>query len=406
MTVDSAYFSETYLADPGLEYPFSFESIGEDAIDVYVISSAGVYSLLSPSAYTLTFGYRSPIFSRGKVVLDTKLSAGEQLHIERKTPITNDQVIPSNEDFPSAVVEFALDKLTFILQEIEDHKCDCRGVPEDGVCAAYACDALDYWGFLEGLSTFPMNDPTFSNIVPASFASTSGSEDLNVKSGYVGLAYGGFIDKWAVTGAEPDFCPSGESQDFFVLLDAVGGFEEWLYLTDSGFRDVMVISGIAIGDMESQVANLNSRWDFAGGPVFRNPRITLRTSASGNTTVDFVGDTLQSSTVLQFDTSEPYVFRVEVTVEKVPGTGGGDEVLMTGSVYVAGQSFSWSEQPNISPNTLTRGVASGDDYKVHRLGNVILLSSYVGDVDSAELEIALERNFNTYEPPTSGCPTN
>jgi hypothetical protein len=125
MTVDSAYYIEQYLEDGEFNYPFQMESIGVDAVEVYVISS-GVRTLLPSTEYTIEFGYRNPVNSGGKVVLNAALADGEILQIERATPITNDQVFAAGKPFDAEAFEYAIDKLTFILQELEGSVCDCR----------------------------------------------------------------------------------------------------------------------------------------------------------------------------------------------------------------------------------------------------------------------------------------
>jgi hypothetical protein len=52
MTVDSAYFAEQKERDEDTEFPFEIESIGDEAMRVYLIKD-GV-------RYRLTFGYPDP----------------------------------------------------------------------------------------------------------------------------------------------------------------------------------------------------------------------------------------------------------------------------------------------------------------------------------------------------------
>lgn len=131
MTVDSAYQIEYFEAHEGLVYTFDTESIGSPAIEVYIIDSLNNKALLPGSSYTLEFGYRDPIHHRGTVTLLTPLAKGTFLSIERRTPRTQDLVIENNKQFPSGEMEFGMDKITFMLQELEGHLCDCRG-DEDG----------------------------------------------------------------------------------------------------------------------------------------------------------------------------------------------------------------------------------------------------------------------------------
>ena len=47
MSIDSVYFPERRLRDEEVEYPFTFESLGEDAVKVYLIKADGTRILLS-----------------------------------------------------------------------------------------------------------------------------------------------------------------------------------------------------------------------------------------------------------------------------------------------------------------------------------------------------------------------
>lgn len=128
-----------------------------------------------PTYRVVRDSYRDPIFSRGKVILSRPLEPGQRLAIERKTPIT--QLVPFTRDEPFSAegFEYAMDKITFIQQEIEGHACDCR--PKDAEddaedkyyeenpdCEPYACDSytkmLDRYEFekLRGWTLFEDRD--------------------------------------------------------------------------------------------------------------------------------------------------------------------------------------------------------------------------------------------------------
>lgn len=47
MTIDSRYKAETRYRDSEVEYPFTFESIGEDAVKVYLVKEDGTRVLLT-----------------------------------------------------------------------------------------------------------------------------------------------------------------------------------------------------------------------------------------------------------------------------------------------------------------------------------------------------------------------
>ena len=108
--------------------------------------------------------YRDPIFKRGKVILSEPLPAGAQLSIERKTPITNEFEAEPLQPFDAEQFEYQIDKMTFILQEIEGHYCDCRNVVddpggEDGFeiyCREFDCAAYETQLIAEGMEVQPL----------------------------------------------------------------------------------------------------------------------------------------------------------------------------------------------------------------------------------------------------------
>ena len=50
MTIDSRYAPEFRLRDKEVEYPFTFESLGEDAVKVYLVLDDGTRILLRRTA--------------------------------------------------------------------------------------------------------------------------------------------------------------------------------------------------------------------------------------------------------------------------------------------------------------------------------------------------------------------
>lgn len=52
MTIDSFYFPEPKSRDNEVEYPFTMESLGEDAIRVYLIRADGTRVLLTREGAT------------------------------------------------------------------------------------------------------------------------------------------------------------------------------------------------------------------------------------------------------------------------------------------------------------------------------------------------------------------
>lgn len=50
MTIDSTYQPELKARDSEVEYPFSFESLGEEAVKVYLVKDDGSRVLLTRTA--------------------------------------------------------------------------------------------------------------------------------------------------------------------------------------------------------------------------------------------------------------------------------------------------------------------------------------------------------------------
>lgn len=130
MTVDSKYDSvRTYLNDGGTEYPYPFESIGDDAVRMYKVEADGTETLLVAGLhYTVRFSdYRGSVPYRGNIVLAAPLAGGSNLRVERKTPIDNTIDYSTKTILDYRQLEYSFDKICFIEQEIEGHFCDCRG---------------------------------------------------------------------------------------------------------------------------------------------------------------------------------------------------------------------------------------------------------------------------------------
>jgi hypothetical protein len=135
MTVlTESYDPQTWAAavDPDLgAYLFVFPNIGVESMEIWEIDTAGERTLVSASDYTLTFTGSLPLYTGGGFVMTRVHPAGtEFVSIERNTPITQLVDIQPYSRFPPQVLEFGLDKLTLIAQEIESRKCDCRETPE------------------------------------------------------------------------------------------------------------------------------------------------------------------------------------------------------------------------------------------------------------------------------------
>ena len=131
MTVDSFYYPQVFVNDGDTEYTVDIESVGDVAIDVYKVAGA-VRTLLTPDFhYTLEFEeHLDPIFTRVKILLAAPLSADGHLEVFRKTPIATTYEEIAGEPFRTEQLEYAMDKICYIQQEIEGHACGCPPYPD------------------------------------------------------------------------------------------------------------------------------------------------------------------------------------------------------------------------------------------------------------------------------------
>jgi hypothetical protein len=135
MTVDSKYDTvTTYRNNGGTQYPYPYESIGNPAPRLYSVAADGTATeLVRGFQYKVKFSeYRENTPYRGTILLKNPLPAGTNLRVERKTPITQEIDFAGKEILDPNQIEYALDKICFIEQEIEGHFCDCRGVEYPG----------------------------------------------------------------------------------------------------------------------------------------------------------------------------------------------------------------------------------------------------------------------------------
>jgi hypothetical protein len=139
MTIDSIYVPETFNVVPELEYQFTFEHIGETAVFVYEIDNQGNRYLKTQNVdYTLSLDTSTaPIYFGGTVNFTIPHAAAiVQVEIARATPITQLVDYGDYTPFPAATHEFALDKLTMIIQE-QLGNLGLGGGGEGGDCAGY-----------------------------------------------------------------------------------------------------------------------------------------------------------------------------------------------------------------------------------------------------------------------------
>jgi hypothetical protein len=129
MTISTEYSATKYINTGQTEFPFTWESIGLAAIEVWAefeTDTPGVYDrvLARPDLYTVRFGGVGVTYSGGTVVLNQPSSPFvARISIERNTLITQTVDLKNFGPFKMPVLEFMLDKMVMIIQELADRKC-------------------------------------------------------------------------------------------------------------------------------------------------------------------------------------------------------------------------------------------------------------------------------------------
>lgn len=125
MSITKQYIPEWQDANEDDEYSFFFESIGAQALEVYEVNGLGVPTFLSPNFYSVEFVGRRPLFDGGNIIITQhQIPDFTALKMVRNTPIYQTVDWKTFARFPSVMVEFALDRLTMILQELNNRLCD------------------------------------------------------------------------------------------------------------------------------------------------------------------------------------------------------------------------------------------------------------------------------------------
>ena len=125
MTITVIYSPESQNYTGLVTYPIGFESIGAEALEIWAVDASGNRTYLPPSDYTSLFYGDTPIYDGGEFTMTVPPPVGTvSLSIERNTPITQLVDFQPYGRFGANIVEFALDKLTMICQEIDARKCN------------------------------------------------------------------------------------------------------------------------------------------------------------------------------------------------------------------------------------------------------------------------------------------
>jgi hypothetical protein len=127
MTILVQYAPEKYT--DGIDLPFTFENLGTANVEVWaeVIISQDppvyVRKQLRPQEFTLILVAQGPTYKGGIVRLTGQIPAGFQISIERNTLMSQTSILPATGTFDMDTLEFMVDKLTMIIQEIAQRKC-------------------------------------------------------------------------------------------------------------------------------------------------------------------------------------------------------------------------------------------------------------------------------------------
>ena len=127
MTITAFYEPAEAAINDAQLYPFDFPCVGADAIQVYEVNADGLGLRVRRQDYFISFGSDplDPIKANGSVQFtrDHRASTAT-VRVERNTLIT--QLVdfpPKVGRFNEQMVEFTLDKMTMICQELAERKC-------------------------------------------------------------------------------------------------------------------------------------------------------------------------------------------------------------------------------------------------------------------------------------------
>jgi hypothetical protein len=119
VTIDSNYSPESFTPNVLREYVFTFEYINQADIQVVEVLSDDTQILVDPNRFTLTGSGQLPIYDGGTVTFtDNHTNTTVSVVISRVTPASQLVDYQAYGSFPAETHEFALDKLTMIIQEL------------------------------------------------------------------------------------------------------------------------------------------------------------------------------------------------------------------------------------------------------------------------------------------------
>lgn len=378
--------------------------------------------------------YRDPIFSRGKVILSQPLEPGQRLAIERKTPIT--QLVPFTRDEPFSAegFEYAMDKITFIQQEIEGHACDCR--PKDAEddaedyyydqnpeCAPYSCSALvGYFGVWDNLvwTTEPSNDdfpfPSSESGAALGCTNTVFGGNFNKTTAGASLSpdYCDLTSNWCLISAyapgirEPGFITTGVlDENTISVAMVIGPASGSSRITGTLFNNQHTLrfsyNGVGGNNVEARVQVVASGVD-AGAGVFTDTKITLIIWHAFGTGSHY------NQEIVIGDVSEPLLVVVKGNISDPIIGATTIKYAIDAMLSVTGKNF--GTQTVDYSETITRvsgGTISGA-FSVSSRGTWIAqaadlnmygihVSQDGSEIDTDQARLAYLRNFTDYESP-------
>lgn len=128
MTISQNYEAERYTWDGERTLEFTFENSGLDSFEVWfeTLVGDGVYTReqVQPQYYDATFYGNKPTYVGGSVTLTGRIAdTVTRISLERNTLITQECDLKNFGAFHMPTLEFMLDKLIMIVQEMVANKC-------------------------------------------------------------------------------------------------------------------------------------------------------------------------------------------------------------------------------------------------------------------------------------------
>lgn len=161
MTITTIYQPEVFDVDPVNEYyDFTFENTGPDSIEIYEVDADENFTFVHPNKYALIFdSYKTGedfIRYGGRLIIKTKnlLSTTEIIFVSRNTIIDQTVDLERVKRFPMETVEFVLDKLTMICQELDYRLCP----DPDGIEVTTEITQLINWYAYDKFPAAEIND--------------------------------------------------------------------------------------------------------------------------------------------------------------------------------------------------------------------------------------------------------